>query len=157
MKIRVDHLLINTLDMDGVVRWYRDTLGMREASRTTLTLSDGSHIDNRVFQAPDDPFTVVAGMGIEPDGLKRKQTERDGPGVHHVAYEVDDLDAAISELKARGVEFLTEEPVEEADLRQIFTRKDPTTGLIHEFIQRVGGRPGFTQGNMSRLADMSTG
>ena len=156
MKLRVDHLLVNVLDMDAAVHWYCDVLGMREASRTIIPLSDGSNIDNRVFEADGDTFSVVVGQPIEPWGLKAQEVQRTGPGVHHVAYEVDDLAATVAELKSKGVEFLTDEPTDDGGLRQIFTRKDPVTEIIHEFIQRTGGTRGFTSANMANLAEAST-
>lgn len=83
--------------------------------------------------------------------------DKNGPGVHHVAYQVDKpehVDRIMEEWKEKGyAEFLSEEPLQcEADdpeLRQVFTKPSELTGIIYEFIHR--GEHGFCTANVKDL------
>lgn len=71
-------------------------------------------------------------------------------GIHHLAYEVEDVAATMAEWKAKGFLFTTEDVLECEDLKQCFTQPNPHTGVIYEFIERKG-KNGFCQGNVARL------
>lgn len=80
-----------------------------------------------------------------------------GPGVHHIAYQVDkpeDVDRVMKDWQEKGyAEFLSEKPlqceVEDPELRQVFTKPSELTGIIYEFIHR--GEHGFCSANVKSL------
>src|SRR5512147_871238 len=45
-----------------------------------------------------------------PEGVIRKFIDKKGEGIHHLSYEVDDIEAEMAALKAKGVEFVTPKP-----------------------------------------------
>ncbi len=60
---------------------------------------------------------------------------RRGPGLHHIAVEVDDLDAALADLRARGVRLVDETPRPGADGRPVaFVHPSATGGVLVELI-----------------------
>jgi methylmalonyl-CoA/ethylmalonyl-CoA epimerase len=71
-----------------------------------------------------------------PEGVIRKFIDKKGEGVHHISYEVDDLEAEVVALKARGADFVTEKPYFNAhkDL-VIFLHPKSTKGVLTELIQ----------------------
>ena len=80
--------------------------------------------------------------------------KKHGNNIHHIAYAVDDLAAAVEDAKSKGVEFLSEKQIENDDLIQIFTRPHDDTGVIHELIQRKHpGAKGFATENVKKLMD----
>ncbi len=71
-------------------------------------------------------------------------------GVHHMAYQVDDVKAKMQEWLDKGWLFLSDEPMKCEDLTQVFSKPHPLTGIIYEFIERKGQR-GFCRDNVAKL------
>ncbi len=74
-----------------------------------------------------------------PEGVIRKFIDKKGEGIHHLSYEVEDIEAAVAALKARGIEFVTPKPYPNAhqDL-VIFMHPKTTKGVLMELIQYTG-------------------
>ena len=71
-------------------------------------------------------------------------------GIHHIAYQVDDVTAAMKEWKEKGyAEFLSDEPMTCPGLDQVFTKPSELTGVIYELISRTGD--GFCEDNVKEL------
>ena len=67
----------------------------------------------------------------------RRILERRGPGLHHIAYEVDDLEGALAELKAKGVRLIDEAPRRGGRGHMVaFVHPKGNHGLLVELIQR---------------------
>lgn len=65
-----------------------------------------------------------------------KFIEKKGEGIHHIAYEVDDLDAEISRLKGEGFEVINAQPKDGADNKRIcFLHPKSTNGVLVELCQ----------------------
>lgn len=79
--------------------------------------------------------------------------ERGGVGgVHHIAYQVDDVAATMHSWAQLGyAEFLSEEPMTCPGLKQVFTKPSELTGVIYELIERDGD--GFCEANVKRLME----
>jgi methylmalonyl-CoA/ethylmalonyl-CoA epimerase len=86
-------------------------------------------------------FFETGGTRIELVEYTGPVVERFGPvlarrdGVHHVCFRVDDLEAALSAMKARGVLVVPGFPVEGAHGRIAFLEPEPSTGLVVELCQ----------------------
>lgn len=86
-------------------------------------------------------FFEVAGTRIELVEYTGPIVERFGPtlarrdGVHHLCFRVDDLDAALAEVRARGLRVVPGFPVEGAHGRIAFLEPEPATGLVTELCQ----------------------
>ena len=71
-----------------------------------------------------------------PESTIAKFIEKKGEGIHHIAYEVDDIYAEISRLKAEGFEFIHNEPKQGADNKLIaFLHPKSTNGVLIELCQ----------------------
>ena len=81
--------------------------------------------------------------------------ERGGVGgIHHMAYQVEDVDAVMKEWKEEGyAEFYSDEPIkcEDPNLTQVFTKPSELTGVIYEFINREGA--GFCKDSVKKLME----
>ena len=91
----------------------------------------------------------------EPDSIVGKWVnERNGGGIHHIAFAVDDVEFQMDKWKMMDFEFTTDEPMvcPDDDLVQAFTK--PITaagGIIFEFIKR--GEKGFCSSNITKLME----
>jgi len=79
--------------------------------------------------------------------------ERGGVGgVHHIAYQVDDVEAVMHSWKQMGyAEFYSDKPLECPGLVQVFTKPSELTGVIYELIKRDG--KGFCEDNVKGLME----
>ena len=104
------------------------------------------------FHAPPEIFVSDGSDGsIVGDWV----AERDGVGgVHHMAYQVEDVAATMKEWKENGyAEFYSEEPItcKDPNLVQVFTKPSELTGVIYEFINREGA--GFCKDSVKQLME----
>jgi methylmalonyl-CoA epimerase len=131
----IDHIAIAVHDLEQSIAFYQKVLGFelherrRTEGKTTAMIS-------AVMKA--GPVTVVLLEGTSPESQVSKYVEHYGPGVQHIAFEVENLPAAAEELKRAGLEFDTS-IIESPGLRQIFSARDPGSGMMYEFIERMGG------------------
>jgi methylmalonyl-CoA/ethylmalonyl-CoA epimerase len=71
-----------------------------------------------------------------PDSPVAKFLEKSGPGIHHVAYEVKDVEAAIADLKAKGARMIDETPRNGAHGTRIaFVHPKSSNGVLTELCQ----------------------
>jgi 4-hydroxyphenylpyruvate dioxygenase-like putative hemolysin len=97
---------------------------------------------------------IVVSEGLSADSVVEKYCQKFGSRVHHLAYEVTDIEKVVEIQKARGVEFTTENIIgsEEEGIKQIFSLPTETTNHIIEYIQRFGDFDGFfTPSNIAGL------
>jgi len=131
----VDHIAIAVNDLEQSVEFYGKVLGFqlherrRTEGKTTAMVS-------AVMKA--GPITVVLLQGSTPDSQVSKYVEHYGPGVQHIAVAVENLPEMAEELKGAGMEFDTN-VISSPGLRQIFSARDPGSGMMYEFIERMGG------------------
>ena len=77
-------------------------------------------------------------------------------GVHHIAYQVEDVEAKMKEWRDKGyAEFYSEEPMTCPGLTQVFTKPSKLTGVIYELISREG--KGFCEVNVKGLMESTKG
>ncbi|MFQ5859891.1 MAG: methylmalonyl-CoA epimerase [Anaerolineae bacterium] len=103
---RIDHIAIIVKNLNNALAFFQETLGL-ELERTAL--EPEQHVTVAFMPAGDSEVELV-----EPDetdsGLAR-YLEKRGEGIHHICFEVTDIDAALTHLKAAGVQLINEEPV----------------------------------------------
>jgi len=104
------------------------------------------------FHAPPEIFVSDGSEGsIVGDWVAERG---DVGGIHHMAYQVDDVRAVMKEWKEKGyAEFYSEEPItcKDPNLTQVFTKPSELTGVIYEFINREGA--GFCKDSVKQLME----
>lgn len=71
-----------------------------------------------------------------PDGVMRKFIEKRGEGIHHISFEVDDIESELAALKAKGAQLLHEKPYFNAHKNLVaFINPRSTRGVLVELIQ----------------------
>ena len=128
---QIDHLGIAVRSIDEASRLYREALGLE--CRGTEEIPD-QKVRVVFFQVGEVRIEL-----LEPtadDSPIARFLARNGPGLHHVAYLVEDLPATLAALKAAGVRLIDEKPRAGAHGMKIaFAHPKSTDGVLTEFCQ----------------------
>lgn len=105
MLTDVDHVGIAVQDLEAAVERYRAIFGLEPAYREVVQ-SQG--VEEVLFRVGTSYVQLLGALG--PDTPVGRFLAKRGPGVHHVAYRVDDVAAALDRLRAQGVRLVDEVP-----------------------------------------------
>ena len=131
----INHVAIAVKDIDNTLAFYRDVFGTGEtevediedqAVRAALVRIGGSQLE---FIQPTDPEGGVA-----------RFIERRGEGVHHIAFEVDDLQASLDALNEHGVRTIDTAPREGLSGMIGFIHPRSTRGVLIELVDQGTAR-----------------
>ncbi|MGB8347688.1 MAG: methylmalonyl-CoA epimerase [Ktedonobacteraceae bacterium] len=131
---RIDHVAIIVRNIEEALAFYRDTLGIAPGAIKAVPTE-------QVRIA----FLPMGGPGgseielIEPltaDSSLARFLEKRGEGLHHICLEVDDIDAALAEMQARGAAVLDQQPRPAAEGRAIFLHPKGTHGVLLELLEK---------------------
>lgn len=143
---KVDHLAIAVLDLKPAIDYYVNGFGY---TLDTVRDTQGKYSGMRSAVLFSGEFSIVLIYSLNPGSQVDKYIQKYGPGVQHVAYQVDDIDAAYHQLHEKGIKFSTT-ILNGKGLKQVFTRRDPNTGMMHELIQRTE-QHNFDEKNINQL------
>ena len=140
----IDHVAIAVEDLEKATAALQ-IFGFTVTSRLETT---GEHTGMLSVVLALGSLTFVLTQGTSPESQVSQFIANYGPGVTHIALRVVELPAIVEELRRAGVEFATD-LVETPGLKQIFTKRDETSGLMLELIQRDGGQ--FTPASVEEI------
>lgn len=131
---RIDHVAIIVRSIEQALTFYRDTLGIAPSA---------------IKEVPSEQvriaFLPMGGPGgseielIEPlalDSSLSRFLEKRGEGLHHICLEVENIDDALREMRAKGAPVLDNEPRVAAEGRAIFLHPKGTNGVLLELIEK---------------------
>ncbi len=126
----IHHLGVAVEDLDAAVTTYEQIFGARLEHRETVP---DQGVEAASLKVGEGRVELLASLGEEtPVG---KFLTKRCPGMHHVAYEVADVRAAIDELAERGVELVDEEPRQGLfGLEVAFLHPDAVHGVLAELV-----------------------
>jgi len=144
---RITEVGVAVEDLDAATRLFVDLLG---ADAGDVHLVERYAMRYRMCRVGKIDFELMeptGDSGVIADFLSRR-----GPGLHHVAFAVDDVEAGMGELGARGVRFVDELPVElrlagedfagrrfDGDVKLAFAHPGSMLGVLFEFIEYPAG------------------
>ena len=134
MDVRgIHHLGVAVADLDEALDTYARLFGARLEHRATVP---DQGVEAAAVLIGDGRVELLAPIGDDtPVG---KFLAKRGPGMHHVAYEVDDLSAALSSLTSEGVELIDATPREGLfGLEVAFVHPDSVHGVLAEVVSRA--------------------
>lgn len=102
---KIEHVALAVEDLDAAVEHYARTWGIEVEHRERV---DDQGVEEAMLPIGDSYLQLLGPTG--PDTTVGKFIARRGEGLHHIAYEVDDLPGALAELKKKGVRLIDEEP-----------------------------------------------
>jgi methylmalonyl-CoA epimerase len=132
---RIDHVGVAVEDMDGALALYRDSLGMPLAHRETV---EQQGVDAALLDVGDGHVELLAPLG--PETPVGKYLAKRGPGIHHVAYAVTDIDAELERLRGAGLRLIDETPrVGIRNSLVAFVHPAAMGGVLTEIVQPAEG------------------
>ncbi len=132
MILRVSHIGIGVENLEEARSFFKENF--------SLPSSDQENFGELIFS-----FILTEGTHIEllqstqPDGQIAKFIEKRGEGVHHISFEVDDIQSELDRLKGKGIRLINEKPYRNAHNKLVaFVHPRSTYGVLVELIQSKG-------------------
>ena len=131
MLNRIYHLGYAVEDIGAASRFYRENFG---AQPTEPEVVEEQGVIATMFRVGESMIELV--QPTRPDSPVGRFLARRGEGIHHVAYQVEDLEAALEELKKNGVELIDEEPrLGAGGTRVAFVHPKGAFGVLTELVE----------------------
>ncbi len=132
MITRIDHIGIAVQNINDALKFFQDALGieldhvaLEEGGRTRVAFMPVGASEVELVEPQDDE-----------SGLAKFLAKR-GEGIHHICFEVDDIDAALARLKEHGAQLIDETPRANAQgMRYAFVHPKSAHGVLIELYQR---------------------
>jgi methylmalonyl-CoA epimerase len=123
---RLAHIGVAVRSLEEILPFYRDILDLPEVP---LDNADGAVIAGL---SAGDPLVELL-EAESPDSPIGRFVAKRGPGIHHICFSVDDLDAALERCKAAGIRLIDESPRIGAEKKRIaFLHPSSTAGVLIE-------------------------
>ncbi len=131
---RLEHVAIAVSDLDAAVAVYSALLGRPESGREVV---ESEQVQVAFFDLGDARLELLEPTA--PDSPVGRFLERRGPGLHHIALEVTDIDAALERCRAAGLQTVGEAPRHGAGGRRVaFIHPAGSGGVLLELSERTG-------------------
>jgi methylmalonyl-CoA/ethylmalonyl-CoA epimerase len=132
---RIDHIGVAVEELEPALELYRDRLDLALAHREVVTEQG---VEAVLLDLGENHVELLAPLG--PDTPVGKFLARQGPGLHHVAYQVSDIGAALEQLKRDGMQLIDAEPrTGIRGSRVAFLHPRSTLGVLTEIVQPAEG------------------
>jgi methylmalonyl-CoA epimerase len=131
MFARIDHVGVAVEDLDAAIALYETTYEMALVHRETVAEQG---VEAVLLDVGENHVELLAPLG--PDTPVGKFLAKKGPGLHHVAYQVPDIEAALAELRAAGLRLIDETPrTGIRSSRVAFLHPSATGGVLTEIVE----------------------
>jgi methylmalonyl-CoA/ethylmalonyl-CoA epimerase len=131
MLSTIDHVGVAVEDIDAALGLYRDSLGMPLVHRETVTEQG---VEAALLDVGDGHVELLQPLG--PETTVGKFLSRHGPGLHHVAYRVDDVEVTLGELASAGLRLIDERARTGIRGSKVaFVHPSSTGGVLTELVQ----------------------
>jgi len=131
MLAKINHIGIAVKSLEDSIPFYRDQLSMAFAG-----IEEVAEQKVRVAMLQVGESMIELLEPTSDDSPVAKFIEKNGPGIHHLAYEVEDLEAAIARLMAEGARMIDEQPRAGAHGSRIaFVHPKSSNGVLTELCQ----------------------
>ncbi len=135
MFARIDHIGVAVEDLDTAIALHEQAYGLSLEHREVV---DDQGVEAVLLDVGDGHVELLAPLG--PDTAVGRFLASRGPGLHHVAYRVADVEATLATLRERGLRLIDETPrVGIRDTRVAFLHPQSTGGVLTEIVQSAEG------------------
>jgi len=132
---RIDHIGVAVEEIEPAMALYRDSLQLEVAHREVV---EEQGVEAVLLDVGENHVELLAPLGAEtPVG---RFLAKQGPGLHHVAYQVQDIESALQTCRAAGLRLIDEQP--RAGIRGsrvAFLHPRATGGVLTEIVQPAAG------------------
>lgn len=144
---KISHIAIVVSELDQAMSFWVDILGLPLAHVEHVGDQD---VDVAFLPSGESEIELLEPVG-ESSGVARYMQKR-GPGMHHICFEVDDIESMLARIKAAGVPLIDEKPTIGTGGKKIaFVHPRGTGGVLVELYELTPGEPAR---RLERLDDM---
>jgi methylmalonyl-CoA epimerase len=127
--LKIAHIGVAVKNLEEVEKLYSQVLGLPITGREVWP-------DNKVSFIPLGDTAIELLESVKPDGAIARHIEKRGEGIHHIALEVDNIEEALAELKAKGLALIDQKPRRGAhDAKIAFLHPKGTHGVLLELCE----------------------
>jgi methylmalonyl-CoA epimerase len=132
---RIDHVGVAVEDLDAAIALYEQSFGLELAHREVVTEQG---VEAVLLDVGDGHVELLAPLGDDtPVG---KFIVKHGPGLHHVAYQTDDIDSTLEQIKSAGLRLIDEQPrIGIRNSRVAFLHPGSTGRVLTEIVEPAEG------------------
>ena len=131
MSKSIHHIAIAVHDLDAALAFYRDGLGLDVAERRE---EPEEGVEIAFLPAGEGEIELI--RPLDEEGGVARFLEKRGEGLHHICVAVDDVEAAMEQLRATGAQLLSEEPrVNIHGTRYVFIHPKSARGVLLELYE----------------------
>jgi methylmalonyl-CoA/ethylmalonyl-CoA epimerase len=135
MFARIDHIGVAVEDLDAAIALHETTYGMALVHREVVSEQG---VEAVLFDVGENHVELL--RPLAPDTPVGRFLAGRGPGLHHVAYQVPDIEAALASLKASGARLIDETPrTGIRSSRVAFVHPKSSGGVLTEIVQPAEG------------------
>jgi methylmalonyl-CoA/ethylmalonyl-CoA epimerase len=128
---RIDHVGVAVEDLDEAVALYSERLGMPVQHRETV---EEQGVEAVLLGVGESHVELLRPLGAET--AVGRFLERNGPGLHHVAYGTENIESALEEVRAAGLQLIDERPrTGIRNSRVAFVHPKSTSGVLTELVE----------------------
>ena len=132
---RIDHIGVAVEDLDAALETYANGLAMPVVHRETV---EEQGVEAILLDVGEGHVELLKPLG--PDTPVGKFLAKKGPGLHHVAYQVTDIESVLEQLKASGMRLIDETPrIGIRGSKVAFAHPAATGGVLTEIVQPAEG------------------
>lgn len=132
MVRKVDHIGVAVKNLDEALNFYENILGLKAAGKEVV---EEQKVTVAFLPVGDSEVELLE--STQEDGPIAKFIEKNGEGVQHIAYKVDNIEEAIAEMKEKGIRMIDEKPRYGAGGARIaFCHPKSTFGVLIELTER---------------------
>jgi methylmalonyl-CoA epimerase len=135
---RIDHIGVAVEQIDPALELYRDSFELRVAHREVV---EEQGVEAVLLDVGEGHVELLAPLG--PQTPVGRFLARQGPGLHHVAYQVTDIDSTLEAVRRAGLELIDQQPrIGIRGSRVAFMHPRATAGVLTEIVQPAAGVEG---------------
>lgn len=128
---KIEHLGIAVKDLAASSKLFSSLLGVDPYKKEAVA---SEHVLTSFFQVGETKIELL--QATDPASAIARFIEKKGEGIHHIAFDVTDIQEEITRLKTEGFEFINETPKDGADNKSIvFLHPKSTNGVLVELCQ----------------------
>jgi methylmalonyl-CoA/ethylmalonyl-CoA epimerase len=132
---RIDHVGVAVAELEPALELYRDRFELVAAHREVV---EEQGVEAVLLDTGENHVELLAPLG--PDTVLARFLERNGPGLHHLAYQVTDIERTLAALKDAGLELIDQQPrTGIRGSRVAFLHPRATAGVLTEIVEPAAG------------------
>jgi methylmalonyl-CoA/ethylmalonyl-CoA epimerase len=129
----VEHIGIAVKDLNASISLFEQLLNVKSYKTEAV---ESENVSTAFFRTGETKIELVASSS--PDGTIAKYIEKKGEGIHHIAFEVENIESEMARLKESGFVLLNEQPKKGADNKLVcFLHPKSTNSVLIELCQEI--------------------